>query len=192
VLVLAVPVLVAFAVSCGYLGLAAYRREISLGTLAVMLPMLAATTPLGDISWDDVALSWMIQGLPRVRELEASLRPAGPDLPGALPAAGLPVSEVRFDQVRFRYPGADRWVFDGLDLVLRAGQSTALVGINGAGKTTLVKLLARLHDPVCSTGRGVAKAGRGRCGRGGDIGCGARRRRLEGIAGDLRQTDASR
>jgi ATP-binding cassette, subfamily B, bacterial len=49
--------------------------------------------------------------------------------------------------VRFRYPGADREVFGGLDLVLRAGQSTALVGINGAGKTTLVKLLARLHDP---------------------------------------------
>jgi ATP-binding cassette, subfamily B, bacterial len=148
VLVLAIPVLVAFAVSCGFLGLAAYRREISLGTLAVMLPMLAATTPLGDISWDDVALSWMVQGLPRVRELEAALRPAGPDLHGALPAAGLPESEVRFERVRFRYPGADRDVFDGLDLALRAGQSTALVGINGAGKTTLVKLLARLHDPA--------------------------------------------
>ena len=146
VLVLAVPVLVAFTASCGYLGLAAYRREISLGTLAVMLPMLAATTPLGDISWDDVALSWMIQGLPRVRELEAALLPAA-DLSGVLPAAGLPASEVRFEQVRFRYPGADRDVFDGLDLTLRAGRSTALVGINGAGKTTLVKLLARLHDP---------------------------------------------
>ena len=148
VLVLSLPVLLAFAVSCGYLGLAAYRREIDLGTLAVMLPMLAATTPLGDISWDDVALSWMIQGLPRARELETELRPPGPDLGGALPAAGLPSSEVRFEQVRFRYPDADRDVFDGLDLVLRAGQSTALVGINGAGKTTLVKLLARLHDPV--------------------------------------------
>jgi ATP-binding cassette subfamily B protein len=148
VLVLAVPVLVAFAISCGYLGLAAYRQEIDLGTLAVMLPMLAATTPLGDISWDDVALSWMIQGLPRVRELEAELQStAGPSLRGTLPAAGLPTSEVRFEQVRFRYPGADREVFGGLDLVLRAGQSTALVGINGAGKTTLVKLLARLHDP---------------------------------------------
>ena len=148
VLVLAVPVLVAFAVSCGYLGLAAYRREIDLSTLAVMLPMLAATTPLGDISWDDVALSWMIQGLPRVRELETELQSAaGPGLRGTLPAVGLPASEVRFEQVRFRYPSADREVFGGLDLVLRAGQSTALVGINGAGKTTLVKLLARLHDP---------------------------------------------
>jgi ATP-binding cassette subfamily B protein len=148
VLFLALPVLVAFGVSCGYLGLAAYRGEISLGTLAIMLPMLAATTPLGDISWDDVALSWMIQGLPRARALEASLRPAVPDLAGVLPAAGLPASEVRFEGVRFRYPGADRDVFSCLDLTLRAGQSTALVGINGAGKTTLVKLLARLHDPT--------------------------------------------
>jgi ATP-binding cassette, subfamily B, bacterial len=149
VLVLSLPVLVAFAVSCGYLGLAAYRGWIGLGTLAVMLPMLAATTPLGDISWDDVALSWMIQGLPRVGALEVALRSGpSPSLDGALPAAGRPVSEVRFERVRFRYPGADRDVFSGLDLTLRAGRSTALVGINGAGKTTLVKLLARLHDPV--------------------------------------------
>jgi ATP-binding cassette, subfamily B, bacterial len=147
VLWLSLPVLVAFGASCGYLGLAAYRGEIGLGTLAVMLPMLAATTPLGDISWDDVALSWMIQGLPRARELETSLASASGGLAGSLPAAGRPVSEVRFEQVRFRYPRSAGQVFDGLDLVLRAGRSTALVGINGAGKTTLVKLLARLHDP---------------------------------------------
>jgi ATP-binding cassette, subfamily B, bacterial len=158
VLVLALPVLLAFGLASAYLGLAAYRREIGLGTLAVMLPMLAATTPLGDISWDDVALSWMMQGLPRVGALEASLSSGSSSgglssgrsgaLSGSLPAVGLPVREVRFERVRFRYPGADRDVFDGLDLVLRAGRSTALVGINGAGKTTLVKLLARLHDPV--------------------------------------------
>ena len=77
----------------------------------------------------------MIQGLPRVRELETELQSAaGPGLRGTLPAVGLPASEVRFEQVRFRYPGADREVFGGLDLVLRAGQSTALVGINGPGR----------------------------------------------------------
>lgn len=66
---------------------------------------------------------------------------------GSWPAAGRPSSEVRFSQVRFRYPSSSSEVFAGLDLELRAGRSTALVGINGAGKTTLVKLLARLHDP---------------------------------------------
>jgi ATP-binding cassette subfamily B protein len=148
VLVLCLPVFAAYAVACGYLGYAAYHREVALGTLAIMLPMLAATTPLGDISWDDVALSWMLQGLPRARQLEARLAPRQPDLAGTVPAAGLPARAVRFDRVTFRYPGADRDVFHALDLTLPAGQSTALVGINGAGKTTLVKLLARLHDPT--------------------------------------------
>lgn len=147
VIVICVPVLATFAAACGYLGYAAYHREIALGTLAVMLPMLAATLPLGDISWDDVALAWMLEGLPRAGQLEARLKPRQPDLAGALPAVGLPAREVRFDNVTFRYPGADRDVFHALDLTIPAGRSTALVGINGAGKTTLVKLLARLHDP---------------------------------------------
>jgi ATP-binding cassette subfamily B protein len=148
VLVLSLPVLAAYAAACGYLGYAAYHREIALGTLAVMLPMLAATTPLGDISWDDVALSWMLQGLPRAGQLEARLKPGRPDLAGTAGAVGLPARQVRFDKASFRYPGAERDVFHALDLTIPAGRSTALVGINGAGKTTLVKLLARLHDPT--------------------------------------------
>ncbi len=52
-----------------------------------------------------------------------------------------------FDNVGFRYPGAERWAVRGLTFKLRAGEILALVGENGAGKTTVVKLLARLYDP---------------------------------------------
>jgi ATP-binding cassette subfamily B protein len=52
-----------------------------------------------------------------------------------------------FEDVGFRYPGADRWAIRHMDFELRAGEVLALVGENGAGKTTLVKLLARLYDP---------------------------------------------
>jgi ATP-binding cassette subfamily B protein len=52
-----------------------------------------------------------------------------------------------FDNVGFRYPGAERWAVRGLTFTLHAGEILALVGENGAGKTTLVKLLARLYDP---------------------------------------------
>ncbi len=52
-----------------------------------------------------------------------------------------------FENVGFRYPGAERWAVRGLTLQLHAGEILALVGENGAGKTTLVKLLARLYDP---------------------------------------------
>ena len=55
--------------------------------------------------------------------------------------------ELRFEGVWFSYPGADEPVFRGLDLTLRRGEITALVGHNGAGKTTLVKLMCRLYDP---------------------------------------------
>lgn len=54
---------------------------------------------------------------------------------------------VRFENVGFRYPGAERWAVRHLTFTLHAGEVLALVGENGAGKTTLVKLLARLYDP---------------------------------------------
>lgn len=76
--------------------------------------------------------------------------------PAAVPG---PVREIRFDRVTFRYPGQDRAVFDGLDLIIPAGRCTAIVGVNGAGKTTLVKLLARLYQPaqgtVCADGTDI-------------------------------------
>jgi ATP-binding cassette subfamily B protein len=52
-----------------------------------------------------------------------------------------------FEDVGFRYPGAERWAVRHLSFTLQAREVLALVGENGAGKTTLVKLLARLYDP---------------------------------------------
>jgi ATP-binding cassette subfamily B protein len=52
-----------------------------------------------------------------------------------------------FENVGFRYPGAENWAVRHLTFTLAAGEVLALVGENGAGKTTLVKLLARLYDP---------------------------------------------
>lgn len=63
------------------------------------------------------------------------------------PVPQVPRIGLAFEGVTFSYPGAAKPVFEQLDLELRAGEATALVGVNGAGKTTLVKLLARLYDP---------------------------------------------
>src|SRR5262249_37252636 len=62
-------------------------------------------------------------------------------------AGGRRAREIRFEQVRFAYPGTERAVLDGLDLTIPAGRSLAIVGQNGAGKTTLAKLVCRLYDP---------------------------------------------
>jgi ATP-binding cassette, subfamily B, bacterial len=77
--------------------------------------------------------------------------PHGPTPPAATPRAACAVGaahEIRFAGVRFQYPGETQEVLCGLDLVLRPGRSTALVGVNGAGKTTLVKLLTGGYPPT--------------------------------------------
>jgi len=57
-----------------------------------------------------------------------------------------PISrEIRFEDVSFSY-GREPVLRD-IDLVVRAGETVALVGRTGSGKTTLVDLLARFHDP---------------------------------------------
>jgi ATP-binding cassette subfamily B protein len=54
---------------------------------------------------------------------------------------------VRYDNVGFSYPGADRAALTGIDLDIPAGTTLALVGETGSGKTTLASLAARLYDP---------------------------------------------
>jgi ATP-binding cassette subfamily B protein len=54
---------------------------------------------------------------------------------------------VRYENVGFSYPGADRPALTGIDLDIPAGTTLALVGETGSGKTTLASLAARLYDP---------------------------------------------
>jgi ATP-binding cassette subfamily B protein len=60
-------------------------------------------------------------------------------------------SGIKFIDVNLRYPGTDRDVLSGINLVLPAGTTVAFVGENGAGKTSLVKLLSGFYRP--SSGR---------------------------------------
>jgi ATP-binding cassette subfamily B protein len=54
---------------------------------------------------------------------------------------------VVFDDVAFRYPGADRDALHGVSFTALPGQTLALVGPSGAGKSTVGKLLLRFYDP---------------------------------------------
>jgi ATP-binding cassette subfamily B protein len=132
---------------------------IDLTGLALGLQAAAAALLLGQYypEADDGTQFGMLAmaGLDRVRaavdrhepRVAIEHRPPPPDRPAT---AGTSVA-VRFDRVRFAYPGRDRQVLDGLDLALPAGRCTAIVGLNGAGKTTLVKLLTRLYEPDSGT-----------------------------------------
>lgn len=53
--------------------------------------------------------------------------------------------EIRFENVHFRYR-ADALALEGIDLVVPAGSTTALVGRSGSGKSSLLNLVPRLQD----------------------------------------------
>jgi ABC-type multidrug transport system fused ATPase/permease subunit len=65
-----------------------------------------------------------------------------------LPALPRHARSIEFDEVRFRYEGAERDAVRGVSLSIRHGEFVAIVGPNGCGKTTLASLLTRLFDPT--------------------------------------------
>jgi subfamily B ATP-binding cassette protein MsbA len=56
--------------------------------------------------------------------------------------------ELRFERVSLRYPGAAADALRDIDLVVRPGETVALVGASGAGKSTLASLIPRFHNPT--------------------------------------------
>ncbi|GGM43503.1 ABC transporter ATP-binding protein [Microbacterium saperdae] len=65
-----------------------------------------------------------------------------------------PRGELAFVNAHFRYQDAgahERDLLDGIDLVLRPGETMALVGLTGSGKTTLTTLPTRLYDVTGGT-----------------------------------------
>jgi ATP-binding cassette subfamily B (MDR/TAP) protein 1 len=56
---------------------------------------------------------------------------------------------VRMTNLRFAYPrDPQTQVLRGINLEIRAGTCTAIVGSSGCGKTTIASLLLRLYDPL--------------------------------------------
>jgi len=56
-------------------------------------------------------------------------------------------SELAFDRVGYRYPGASADALDDVSFRVRRGELVALFGPSGAGKSTLMRLALRLFDP---------------------------------------------
>lgn len=111
-------------------------------TLAVQVSVQVASA---------LGLLTVLQGAGKMAERMADLRRWSARMVrpgGEQPAPATLLAGIRFERVSFSYPGSDTKVLDGVDLLIPAGRTAALVGENGAGKSTMVKLLCGLYQPT--------------------------------------------
>jgi ATP-binding cassette subfamily B protein len=127
---------------------------LSAGTLAqfVLYAMIGAGS-VGALTevWSEVQRA--SGGMARINELfaEDSQLPV-PALPTplAMPLRG----ELSLDRVTFHYPTRpDSAALSEFSLLVRPGETVALVGPSGAGKSTVFHLLLRFHDPEAGSVR---------------------------------------
>src|ERR1700730_4957277 len=131
-----------------YVALQAIAGRLTLGDLT--LYTAAAQSVQGSIQGILSGFSGMYEHnlyLNNLFELMAT-KPSMPVAPVAQPVPSPMRGEIRFDNVSFAYPGADKTALNNLSFTVKAGETLAVVGRNGAGKTTLFKLICRLYDPI--------------------------------------------
>ncbi|MCU0551947.1 MAG: ABC transporter ATP-binding protein/permease [Leptolyngbya sp. Prado105] len=120
--------------------------QISLGELTMYLIVFrqgqsafaSILSSIGGMYEDSLYLSNLYEFLGQ--EIPRSL---GSATDGIRPGDGL-----RFENVTFYYPEAEKPALSNVSFHLKPGEKLAIVGENGSGKTTLIKLLTRLYTPT--------------------------------------------
>ncbi len=56
---------------------------------------------------------------------------------------------IRFEEVSFRYPDNEEWIFENLTFSVERGERVVITGPSGSGKTTLLYLCNRLYPDNC-------------------------------------------
>lgn len=116
--------------------------------------VLMVVTLAGQVNAQVSAAVTFLQGLQRTSSLFAEMRwiAAVVDrVPVVEEDADVPetlTEGIRFTDVSFTYPGTDSPVLAGVNLIIPAGSTIAVVGENGAGKSTIIKLLCRFYEPT--------------------------------------------
>lgn len=62
-------------------------------------------------------------------------------------ACELEDNSILIKNVSFKYPKKENFTLKNINIEIKHGSKTAIVGYNGAGKSTLVKLILRFYDP---------------------------------------------
>jgi ATP-binding cassette subfamily B protein len=127
---------------------AVINGEMTLGMmLAVQYIIGHMNAPLESLVQFILAAQEAKISLERMNEIHLRPDEESGDNPGVtvLPTNG----DLTLQNVHFRYGGPhDPWILKNLNLHIREGKITAVVGTSGSGKTTLMKLLLNFYAPT--------------------------------------------
>ncbi|MGE3268654.1 MAG: ATP-binding cassette domain-containing protein [Chloroflexota bacterium] len=130
----------------GYLVIASGGQDLGAGGLAAFYVVLGQVFgPVAQVAAARQGLTDADAAVERVAELLAE--EAEHDPPSAQPVSPLR-TEIRLEDVSFRYTPGGQPVLHDLNLTIPAGATVAFVGPTGAGKSSIVNLLPRLYTPA--------------------------------------------
>lgn len=132
-----------------YVGLRVARGQASIGDLALVIALAGQVRDqVSESSWAVSQVQSTRQAVERLGWLLDYQQGVTAVSSTATPVPDTLTRGLECRDVTFRYPGTEHDVLHGVDLLVPAGTSLAIVGENGAGKSTLVKLICRLYEPT--------------------------------------------
>ena len=128
----------------------AYRfadGDMSLGAIiATVILSNRSMAPLGQIAMTLVRARYAMMALSALNKIMAlpDERISATSFVNRAVAKG----KIEFKAVKFSYPGTDRVVLNGVNLVFNPGERVGIIGRIGCGKTTVGRLIAGLYQPT--------------------------------------------
>ncbi len=125
--------------------LLAFDGHLSLGALVafsmlagrVSGPLVQMVTLISEYQEAALSVRMLAHVMDKPSERATQARPARPAITG----------QMRFENVRFAYPGALNPALDGVSFAVEPGQVIGIVGRSGSGKTTLTRLIQGIEPP---------------------------------------------
>ncbi|MEX0823095.1 MAG: ABC transporter ATP-binding protein [Balneolaceae bacterium] len=128
-------------------GLMVIDGSITVGNIAEFIIYVAYLTwPVASLGYTVNTLQKSLASWERIDTLLGEQIEIKED-PGQIKSDANVNGEIIFENVSFRYPGAEEIALTNINLNIPAGSNVAIVGRTGSGKTTLVNLIPRLFDP---------------------------------------------
>lgn len=127
-------------------------KKIDLGSLQVG-EMMAFISYTMQIVMSFMMFTMMSISLPRASVAAARIQEVLDTTPSISDRSGRPGTErkqwqgvIEFEDVSFRFPGAEGDVLEHISFVAKPGQTTAIIGSTGSGKSALINLIPRFYD----------------------------------------------